>query len=69
MAMSFHLPSFNPPWLVRLALGLSQEELLRHPAFKIWSNTLPRCLALQSRPGHESKKTSFKLRLTTNLGS
>ncbi|KAE9381830.1 hypothetical protein N431DRAFT_14755 [Stipitochalara longipes BDJ] len=57
---SFTLPDTDVS--VQLIDGLSEEELLRFPAFKNWLQTLKSNLALQGSPSHEYYKSPYLLR-------
>ena len=42
--------------------GLSREQLLSFPAFRIWFFTLQHSLSLQAHPSHEFNKSPYVLR-------
>jgi len=64
MSSTFTLPGWPNPVAVNLPadLDLSQEQLLSFPAFKTWTSTLRRSLALQQNASHTFHSSPYKLR-------
>ncbi|KAF4553236.1 Hypothetical protein D9617_7g029630 [Elsinoe fawcettii] len=59
---TFNLKGWEPAVHVKLADGLSQEQLLNFPAFKNWTSTLKKSLEQQSKKDHPFHNEPYQLK-------